>query len=38
MVWMYSLGTLILAIFGAVVSSLLLVERVRKRKENHASK
>ena len=38
MVWLYSLATLVLAIPGVVVSSLMLIERGRKRRENHASK
>ena len=36
MLWIYSLATLILAIPGAVVSSLMLIERGRKRREGHA--
>jgi hypothetical protein len=38
MLWMYSLATLVLAIPGAVVSSLMLMERGRKRRESHAGK
>ena len=38
MLWIYSLVTLVLAIPGAVVSSLMLIERGRKRRGNHASK
>jgi len=38
MLWIYSLATIVLAIPGAVVSSLMLIERGRKRRENHAGK
>jgi len=37
MLWIYSLATLILAVPGAVVSSLMLIERGRKRGEGHAN-
>jgi len=38
MFWIYSLAMLVLAIPGAVVSSLVLIERGRNRRENDASK
>ena len=37
MLWIYSLVTLVLAVPGAVVSSLMLIESVRKRREGHAN-